>query len=48
MEIKYFPYICMLYIGIYLHSNNTINDDDNNNNNNNNSMVKSFKNNVAK
>ncbi len=45
MEIKYFPYICMLYIGIYLHSNNTINDEDNNNNN---SVVKSFKKNVAK
>ncbi len=40
MEIKPFPYFCMLYIIIYLHTNNNINDD--NININNISMVKAF------
>ncbi len=40
MEIKPFPYICMLYIIIYLHTNNNINDD--NINISNIRMVKAF------
>ncbi len=48
MEAKHFPYMCMLYIIIYLHSNNNNedydDDDDDNNNNNNTRMVKAFQN----
>ncbi len=40
MEIKPFPYIWMLYIIIYLHTNNNINDD--NINISNIRMVKAF------